>query len=303
PQFPQVLSEGDLKLRPIRLARHADKSLIAPAAGSGEQPAGTGGTQAGAGPSASTSERIPIDDSTPESLASGTVAVLAAMRYDQLAEILVAEQRAEVEKALAVLQPINDAELELNRVLAEKFPGHSFKVALPKGIPGLFNLPREATIADFKSEGDDEAEATMTSQGRDGASTSPVKFRRIEGKWRIEIAALKPMSQVELDMVARISPAMVEPYTRLIERINNGEITEATAAEEACRQALGESVKKGLEQATSQSPPPGAPTDQATPPAEGSAPTPEARTPEPTRPRERDEVDQSYSGPGMLRQR
>ncbi len=327
PQFNMTMDSGGTKLMPIRLVKRDRNALIA-AASTTETPApASGGTAA-----SSTAAAVPIDDSSPEAIANTMVAMVKAGSFAQLADIVVPEQKETVQQVLGLVQPVLEAQAELKKALDEKFPGHAIKLPGTGSVPG--GLSQELTITDIKTIDDDNAEGTAHAPTAEGEKTDTIKFKRIDGKWRIVDPDLEKLPAAgELQKMADVMSKMAEAMKSITKKVTDGELADAKAAEaELGKAMLG--LMMGLMQGGA---PPAPDTGDKAAPAPDSGdkekaapapdtgekdkaapttPAPPSRTRRTGRPgpvpgdakakpkeRERDEVDQTFTGPNMLRNR
>ncbi|GMU23916.1 MAG: hypothetical protein AMXMBFR13_39930 [Phycisphaerae bacterium] len=309
PEFNTVMTEGGRSLRPIRLTRRDRSRLVAPAA-SGEQPPAERPTDAGT----AAGSPIEIRDDTPEAAANTFVNILKSGSIAQLPQIVVPEQQESVQQMVAMIQPLTTAQAELQQAMEEKFPAHAFRMSTPAGVPG--SLPREVTIVSVTPLTDDEAEAVLDIQAPGQPPPEALKLRRVDGKWRVEDADLAAPPPGEAEKVDGFVNAMAEAMRGVTDRINAGEFADGSAAEEALGQAvvtaIGQAMGPEAQQAmeamfqqmreqggTPSVTPTETPVQDSTPPADAAAQPADNSPPQ----REREEVDEVYSGPGMLRAR
>jgi hypothetical protein len=236
PEFNTTITTSDgTTLLPIRVAKH-DKASLTGGAASTETPAGAAGGAA----TASTAGAVPIDDSTPEALANTLVKIVEAGSITQIPDILVPEQKEAAQQVLGAFQPVLEAQAELKKALDEKFPGHAIKLPNAGSMPG--GMPQEITITDIKTIDDDNAEGTIHSKAASGEEkTEPIKFKRVEGKWRLgdsDLSKLPPPDQLQ-----KITDAMnklAEAMRSVAKKVTDGEIADEKAAgEELGKAAMG----------------------------------------------------------------
>ncbi|HOB76179.1 MAG TPA: hypothetical protein PKG54_16825 [Phycisphaerae bacterium] len=220
PQFNTVLTTGDEgsggRLTPVRLTKRDKSSLIAPAA-SGETPPAVGG------PAAATpqSTEVTVDTSTPEAAAQSFVAILKSGQFALLPDIIVSEQQETLQQMIRLTQPVQEALAELERAIAEKFPGHAFRMG------GLsVGMPADVQITNIEV-GDTEATATFEAAGR---PAEPIKFRQIDGKWRVEAPLFNQApSEDDVQAMSEVSTKLANAFRDVAAKINDGSITDAQA--------------------------------------------------------------------------
>ena len=143
----------------------------------------------------------------------------------------------------------------------------------------MSSIPRVAHETTAVLSPDNEDEATVTVEDTESGETESVTVRRIDGGWRVQSPELpEPEELEEARQMLGVFAARADGMRSVTARINNGEIADETAAKQAVEQAMEEAAEEGPE------------------PAE---PEPEPAA----QPREREEVDEVFSGPGMLRGR
>jgi hypothetical protein len=227
PEFngPLTTSDNSTTVMPFRLVKH-EKASASGGAASTETTATAdkgGGSTAGA---------VTVKDSTPDELAETMVEILKSGNFTQLADILVPDQQEAVRQVFAALQPVMEASTELRKALDEKFPGHAVQIGGFEQLAG--GLTPDVTITDIKPDGDDKAEGTIHTKAPSGEEkTEPVKFKKIDGKWRLESSqGMKLPSGDELQKIGEVMGKYADALKDLAKKVNGGEIADEKAAKE-----------------------------------------------------------------------
>jgi len=240
-----------------------------------------------------TAPTIQIDDSTAEGIAKAVADISAAGAINRLPEVLVPAQQDLAREALQVYRPVLEAKEELRRALDAKFPGHAIQLGTTSFAPTLAGL----TVVSVEVDANKPDEATAT-YGQPSGGQVKMRLLRVEEHWRVELPG--EFSAEELKMGTPIMTGMAEGFRAVAARIENGEIANQAAAEQALSQVVMKAM--GAAMAAGQGKPTVEPAPEAKAPEPRNTPSPEA-APTPAKPkvREREEVDEVYSGPGMLR--
>lgn len=243
---------------------------------------------------------VPVDDSSAQAIVETYVAVMNAHQFAQLPDIVVAEQQDAARQMAAVVQPFIDAERNLKQKLDEHFPGHAIQLGSLKLAMGSLSALKYQVIS-VEVVSDTEATAKIRKEGPN-ADEQQVKVHQADGVWRIEDPQIPPPDQREA-ILSTMGP-MLANLTQVLQsvaaKLDAGELADEAAVNEALAQA-----QSG--QARSTQTPGGPPTEADQPPAPVPAPEaagePAAATPSKPPERQREAVDDVYSGPGMLRAR
>lgn len=219
PQFNTVLGAGDAdagrKLLPIRLVKRDKAALIASAASSDTPPSAGGPAASEPGAAQAT-----VDTSTPEAAARSFANILKSNNLALLPEIVVPEQREAAQQLIRITQPVLEAQAELERAIAEKFPGHAFRMA---GTPG--GMPADVQITDLEIS-DTEASATLEAPG---SPAKTIRFRQVDGSWRVEAPELSQASEADQQFMSGLMNKIADAFRNVAGRINDGSITDVQA--------------------------------------------------------------------------
>lgn len=308
PQFNSILTDGDTRLTPVRLVKRDKAALVAPAAGS-ETPITPAG---GPGAREAAADAVIIDDSTAEAAARSFVSILKSGNLARLAEIIVPEQREALEQLVQLVEPLQEAQAELQKAIDQKFPGHAFRMA---GTPGSL---RNVQIVAVTEAGEDEATATLQVEGQ---QDEELKLRKVEGKWRVESTEVAIPPEDKLQQLSQMLTNVGDAIKDVAAKVNDGTITDIEAISQELAQATNMPAQlfavvpadgsdaggdegnesPATEDGTTPSDNTAAPdtVNQETPAPDAANQTPDATA----QPREREAVDEVYSGPNMLRAR
>lgn len=293
---PPPTFDGAEGLIPLTLGpADQDKSIIAPIAS----------TAAKATPSspgtAATGGDIPIDDSSAEAVVMSFIALANAGQNQRLLEILIPQQ-AEIIRALTMaLQPVEQPFMELDQAVRQAFPdtataqpvGRFPGITQFMGISGQLQLDQNGVTA----QDDSNAVATLEVVGGTNPTPLQVYARLIDGRWRIDLLQLGTLPTGFVDQLAAAAPNMGQSIRDLVARIQNNEF----ASVEIVGQELMRIMMQMASVTGGGTPPPSSPP--------GTTGTPAAAAPPPAQPqppaaaRQREDVDNVFSGPGMLRAR
>lgn len=304
PQFNYLMGEGDQALPPIKVTRR-DKGLLGPIAGT-DQPAAAGQAGSAAGGEAAPAP-VTVDDTTPDGVTNGYLAILAAGQIGQMADIAVADQQDAWRQVAQTAGPLIEANAQLVRAMEQKGYAAQFNL-----IQGLEALSPKWTLVGIDKVSDTESTANLQLPG-DTPATRALKLTAVDDKWRVQdpdVATLATAAQAAADKAA-----LAESVRGIARQVEGGQLADADAVKAAVEQAI---ANPGA------APPAGDTTDPAagdqpagdTPADEQPAASPdttgdtnaqpagtdqvEAAKRSPNR-RQRDEVDATYSGPNMLR--
>ncbi len=233
PQFAADLSGG---LLPVRVTEETAKRSIVGQAASKETPAAAGGATGGT---------VVIDDSTPEAAIKSFAALLEAGEIARLPDLLVPEQQEFARKAAGAMQPLMDVTNRLKAALDAKFPGHAIQLG-GQGAPGS-EFAKRVQVMSVEVINDNEARATLQAEGQ--PQTETVSLRREGNAWRIQDPDLEAPTGPEAEMAMKmmdVFPKIAEGFEGVLAQIENGQITDAQAAEQAIQQAAGAPAQEML---------------------------------------------------------
>lgn len=274
-EFSTVMTTDDGRgLIPIRLAAGKDEGLLAAVATS-DQPAGPERAEA--------APEFQIDDSSAEAVGNTIVQMAASNDWSHLPDLLIDEQADAVEAMMAELTPFATAVTEFQRTLNQKYGAHAIVVDLQDAwLRQLVTLANDLRV-EVQSPEEDQARLVFLAGPPDSATERRVELavRRVDNGWRLAFEGV----QLPADASNLGLDRMAEDFRDLTQRVMRDEFQDADALEAEIEKVLAgtyEPAQTGEDQAN----PDGADV--------------EVRS-EPAQPRQREAVDGTFSGPGMLR--
>jgi hypothetical protein len=270
-EFAGVMTSTDGRgFIPIKLPERKGDSILGAVTAGGDQPREQRSDAV---------EQAAIDDSSAEAIGQSLVEMAASNDWTHLADLLVDDQADAVHDLIHDLGPFTAAVGEFNRAVEERFDAHAVVIEMRE-----FWLEQLAALAnqlsfEVQAADDDEATVVFVAGHPDAIQPRRVELiaRRTEDGWRLMFPDFQPTpdpSRLELDRKA-------EAFRDLTNRVRNDDVRDAAEAEAEVDKVIAGTYALGAEAQDGR-------TDY-------DQPAPQ--------PRQRDAVDDVYSGPGMLRGR
>jgi hypothetical protein len=303
PQFNEGIRVGSRTLLPTVAPIRKDSATILGAAASAEE---VGAGKPAAGEAAANVVKIQIDDSTPEGLLKGFVAIIESGNLAQLADIAVPEQQAVVRQLVGAIGPLMKATKALETTWKEKFPDTPLP-GMQAGAPGM-NLTAVPKFTDLEMKGDDEAMVTV--ENPQGGQAEKILLKRIDNAWRMQDSNMQmPADPEMLKKFLGVFGEFAKALQDIVSRLEKDEFTSPeevqAALQQASQQIFAPIMSMMVEQMQKQFQGPTPPAEEK-PAPETLQPAPKKKAPpsaKQPKQREPDAVDGTYTGPGMLRNR
>ncbi len=286
PQVSAGFEAGGRMMVPLDVpSRQYDRGIVG-AAATVEEAAAPRTPEAGVGEGM-------LDDSSPNTVIAAYIEILRAGNFRELASVLVPEQQETARRIGQSVEPLMQARQSLEQQWRERFPESPLPVVGPAGIGGKVN----AAILSVEPVDDNNAVGSIQIEGMPTAMR--VNVRRVDDGWRVVHPDLPPPEAMEivgrmLDLIPRIADAI----QAIAERIGSGEIGSANEASQALDSAVQEVFGPLMQElATNMQQGLGDPSTLS--PEQQPQEDTEAYQPE----RQREAVDDVYSGPEHLRRR
>ncbi|MBI4581135.1 MAG: hypothetical protein HY718_15635 [Planctomycetes bacterium] len=236
-------------------------------------------------------EEVRIDDSSAQGIADAVTHMASMNDWTRLPEVLLAEQAEAMRAMIDAVAPFAEAVGDFRKAANEKFAGHAIQIQVPDAwLQHLIDMADELH-ATVEEAGDEEAKVMLTAGPADSTDARKIELtaRRIDNGWRLAL----PDFQAPPDpaQVAKELEGKTAAFADLTRRMHEDDIADVDAAKSEVEKVLAGDYEVAR------------PAETTEKPADAATPEPQPTTPEPRRQRERDQVDEVYSGPGMLRNR
>jgi len=238
-------------------------------------------------------EGLVIHDSTPEAVGQTVVKIAASNDWKRLPDLLVTEQADSMKEMTDVLA-FTAAVGEVRKAAAEEFNGHAIVINMDQAwLQHLTDMADELSFEIVNADGD-QARVVFTTGPPDAANARKIEWtaRNTDDGWRLMLPDFeRPSDPYAVTGSLEDKP---QAFRDLAARIRERGVVDAAAAD-----LQVEKVMDGTYEASSE-------TGEASGrQAENDRPAEQPVAREPAGPprRQRDAVDEVYTGPGMLRNR
>lgn len=287
PKFAAAMDgPGGRALLPIEVPAAKDETLLGPIAAADEVEQ----------PQAAAETDVEIDNSTPDALAGALVQMAEANDWSRLPDLLVAEQ-AEVARNMGeALTAFAAAVGDVHQASAEQFETSAIAIALDElWLQSLADMADRLRVEEvIEDAGETRIVLTAGPEGAAEPKRIELTARQVDDGWRLVLPEFEPPADPQV--FAEQLQTKAANFADLAMRIEAKEVADAGAAADEAEKivagdyvasAAGEEAGETAETAQPASAEPGAP----------------AKFPLGQPKREREAVDEAYSGPGMLRGR
>lgn len=290
-RYAGTVSAGDEELLPVIVPQRSGESILAAAAAApeaaapvAEQP--TGGRE---------NEQPQLDLSSAQAAGEAYAQLVSTNDLRRIPEVLVAEQADVMRPMMAKMAELVEGTRDFKAALDEKFPGHAIQLSgIAQFVAQAGTMVGETKFESVEIINDEEAKV-MVSQSQPNGEALKVELtaHKTDDGWRLALPNFTPLSNPEaFETSVGNKPEALKDLAR---RIQADEFADEAAVQGEVDKIMGGSyeIKESM----------GGNGTQNT--AENAVAQPAANPPpaQPTRTRQRDEVDDVYSGPGMLRNR
>ncbi|NLX14481.1 MAG: hypothetical protein GXY44_12620 [Phycisphaerales bacterium] len=277
-----------------------DSAILAPIASTVER-----APLAGPGTGTTGSPMINIDDSTAEAVVQSFIILANAGEEQRLIEILVPEQAETMSGLLMAIQPLQQALEELGQTVQQQIPDAAGQAKWRDqglgrllGISGQLQLDPYGVIAQAQDEL--SAMATLEVVGGTIPQSIQVFTHLLDDRWRIEMPQLNLLQPGLIDQWSMIAPSVAQNIRDLTIRIQQNEFTSMEMVEQELSRIMTQMGTSMIGEPPIQS----LTVDDGFRDSESVSPTAPMQSVPPSLPQregQREDVDNVYSGPGMLR--